>query len=93
MTDDKDRRYIKSPFRYFLVTKKNSLKKIVKINSRKNVREKKEKIIRLESIFFANITRYCDVYGEKGFNLLIIWLFGGEFDILNIKHANKKNVT
>jgi hypothetical protein len=50
-------------------------------------------MIELKSTFFANITRCCDVYGEKGFNLLITRLFGGEFDILDIKYANKKNIT
>ena len=93
MTDNKNRRYIKNPFRYLLVTEKNSLKRIVKTNSRKNVREKKGRIIKLKSTFFTNITRYCDAYGKKGFNLLITRLFGGEFDILNIKYANKKDIT
>jgi hypothetical protein len=50
-------------------------------------------MIGLESIFFANITRYYNIYGEKGFSLLITRLFGGEFDILDIKHANKKDIT
>jgi hypothetical protein len=93
MTDDKDRRYIKSPFRYFLVIKRGFSKRIIRANSRKNVREKRERMIGLKSIFFANITRYCDAYGKKGFSLLITRLFGGEFDILNIKYANKKDVT
>jgi hypothetical protein len=93
VTDNEDCRYIKDPFRYFLIIKRDFLKGIVKANSRKNVRKKRGKIIKLENIFFANITRYCNVYGEKGFNLLITRLFGGEFNILNIKHANKKDVT
>jgi hypothetical protein len=50
-------------------------------------------MIGLESIFFVNITRYYDTYGEKDFNFLITRLFGGEFDILDIKYANKKDVT
>jgi hypothetical protein len=93
VTDNKDYRYVKGPFRYLLIAKKGVLKRIVKANSRKNVREKKGRIIRLKSTFFANITRYCNTYGEKGFSLLITRLFGGEFDILNIKHANKKDIT
>jgi hypothetical protein len=93
MTDNKDRRCVKNPFRYFLIIKRDFLKGIVRANSRKNVRERKERIIGLKNTFFANITRYYDAYGEKGFNLLIIRLFGGEFDILNIKYANKKDVT
>jgi hypothetical protein len=76
-----------------LVIKRDFLKGTVRANSRKNVREKKERMIGLESTFFVNITRYCDAYGEKGFNLLITRLFGGEFDILDIKHANRKDVT
>jgi hypothetical protein len=47
----------------------------------------------LKNTFFTNITRYYNAYGEKGFNLLITRLFGGEFDILDIKYANKKDVT
>ena len=93
MTDNKDRRYVKNPFRYFLIIKRDFLKGIVRANSRKNVRERKERIIKLKSTFFTNITRYYDAYGEKGFNFLITRLFGGEFDILNIKHANKKDIT
>jgi hypothetical protein len=93
MIDNKNRRYIKNPFRYFLIIKRDFLKGIIKINSRKNVRGKRERIIELKSTFFINITRCCDAYGKKGFNLLTTRLFGGEFDILNIKHANKKNIT
>jgi hypothetical protein len=93
VTDNKNRRYIRDPFRYLLIIKRGSLKGIVKANSKKNVRKKKKRMIGLESTFFVNITRYCDIYGRKGFNLLTTRLFGGEFDILNIKYANKKNVT
>ena len=93
MTDNEDRRYVKGPFRYFLITEKGSLKGIIRANSRKNVRGRKERIIGLESTFFTNITRCYNVYGKKGFNLLKIRLFGGEFDILDIKYANRKDVT
>jgi hypothetical protein len=93
MTDNKDRRYVRGPFRYFLITKRDSLKRIIKANSRKNVRGKRERIIRLESIFFINITRCYNAYGGKDFSFLITRLFGGEFDILNIKYTNRKNIT
>jgi len=93
VTDNEDRRYIKGPFRYLLIAKRGFLKGIIRANSRKNVRERKKRIIRLKNTFFANITRYYNTYGEKGFSLLITRLFGGEFDILNIKHTNKKDVT
>jgi hypothetical protein len=76
-----------------LIAEKGSLKKTVRVNSRKNVRERRGRMIKLESTFFANITRYYDIYGGKGFSLLITRLFGGEFNILNIKHANRKDVT
>jgi hypothetical protein len=93
ITDNEDRRYIGGPFRYLLVVKRGFLKGIIKTNSRKNVRGKRGRIIELENIFFTNITRYYNAYGEKSFNLLITRLFGGEFDILDIKHTNKKDVT
>ena len=93
MTDNKNRRYIRDPFRYFLIIKRDFLKRTIKTNSRKNVRGKRERMIGLKNTFFTNITRYCDAYGEKGFNLLITRLFGGEFNILNIKHTNRKDIT
>jgi hypothetical protein len=93
MTDNENRRYIRNPFRYFLIIKRDFLKGIVRTNSKKNVREKKKRMIKLKSTFFTNITRYYDIYGKKGFNLLITRLFGGEFNILNIKYANKKDIT
>jgi hypothetical protein len=93
VTDDEDRRYVGGPFRYLLVAERGSSKGTVRANSRKNVRGRRGRMIGLESTFFANTTRCCDAYGGKGFSLLTTRLFGGEFDILDIKHANRKDVT
>jgi hypothetical protein len=72
------------------VAERSFLKGIIKANSRKNVRERRERIIELKNIFFTNITRYYDTYGGKGFNFLITRLFESGFDILDIKIRIKK---
>jgi hypothetical protein len=71
----------------------DSAKGIIKIISRNGIRGKKKKTIISVNTFFANITRCCDAYGKKGFNLLATPFFGSEFDILNMRNMSRKDIT